>query len=120
MKYLYMMTSGDEVPTRASLPFQLATAAALLGNDSTLVLTATGVRLAKKGLADELTIAHEMPKLRHFLDLAKEAGVQLLVCSGGFDVTGLKPDDLIPEVDGIIGGVTFNEMAAEADVVLVF
>jgi predicted peroxiredoxin len=120
LKYLYMMTTGDEVPTRASLPFQLATAAALVGNDSTLVLTATGVRLVKKGLAEELTIAHEMPKLRHFIDLAKEAGVQLLACSGGLDVTGLKPEDLIPELDGIIGGLTFNEMAGEADVVLTF
>jgi predicted peroxiredoxin len=120
MKYLYMMTTGDEVPTRAALPFQLATAAVLVGNDATLVLTATGARLVKQGLAEELTVAPEMPKLRHFIDLAKEAGVQLLVCSGGLDVTGLKPEDLIPEVDGIMGGVTFNELAAEADVVMTF
>lgn len=120
MKYLYMQTNGPEAPDKAAMPFQLATAAALVGNDATLVLSALGCRLVQQGVADRLEMAPEMPRLRHFLDLAREAGVQILVCSGGLDVTGLKPADLIPEIDGIIGGMSFNEMAAEADVLMIF
>jgi len=120
MKYLYMQTNGPETPAKVSMPFQLATAAAMVGNDATVVLSALGVSLVKKGVAEELVITHEMPRLRHFIDLAKECGVQILVCSGGLDVTGLKPEDLIPEIDGIIGGMTFNEMAGESDVVMIF
>lgn len=118
MKYLYLQTHGPETPAKASMPFQLATAATLAGNEATIVLAALGVGLVKQGVPEELVIHHEMPRLRHFFDLARESGVQILVCSGGLDVTGLKPAELMPEIDGIIGGMTFNEMAAEADVLI--
>jgi uncharacterized protein len=120
VKYLYMQTNGPEMPAKAVMPFQLATAAVLMGNDATLVLSALGCNLVKQGVPEELAPGHEMPRLRHFIDLAKEAGVQILVCSGGLDVTGLKPEDLTADIDGIIGGISFNELAAEADVVMVF
>lgn len=120
MKYLYMQTNGPETPAKVAMPFQLAAAAAMVGNDATVVLSSLGCNLVKKGVAEELVIAPEMPNLRHFMDLAKECGVQILVCSGGLDVTRLKPEDLIPEIDGIIGGMTFNEMAGESDVVMIF
>ncbi|HYF77051.1 MAG TPA: DsrE family protein [Symbiobacteriaceae bacterium] len=120
MKYLYMQTNGPEAPAKVALPFQLAAAAAMVGNDATVVLSALGCTLAKKGVADELVITPEMPRLKHFIDLARECGVQVLVCSGGLDVTGLKPNDLVEELDGIIGGMTFNEMAAESEVVMIF
>ncbi|MGE5674071.1 MAG: DsrE family protein [Mycobacterium leprae] len=120
MKYLYMQTNGPESPAKAAMPFQLATAAALIDNEATVVLSAYGCLLAKRGVADELTIHADMPKLRHFMELARENGVKILVCSGGLDATGLKVDDLIPELDGIIGGMTFNDMAGEADVLMVF
>ncbi|HWI65723.1 MAG TPA: DsrE family protein [Symbiobacteriaceae bacterium] len=120
MKYLYMQTNGPETPAKAAMPFQLAAAATMVGNDATVVLSALGCNLVKKGVPDELVIAPDMPRLRHFIDLARECGVQILVCSGGLDVTGLKPDDLMPELDGIIGGMTFNEMAGESDVVMIF
>lgn len=120
MKYLYIHTTGPDAPARSATPFQLATAAAMLGNDATLVFAMQGSQLLQPGVPEALKANHEMPPLRHFIDLAKESGVQLLVCSGSLDVTGLKPGDLIEGVDGIVGGVTVNELAAESDVVMVF
>lgn len=121
MRYLYMQTNGPEAAVKASMPFQLATAAILMGNDATVVLSASGCHLVKQGVAENLTIAHEMPMLRHFIDLAKESGVQILVCSGGLDATGIKVEELdMGIVDDIIGGMSFNEMAAESDVVMIF
>lgn len=115
-----MQTNGPETPAKVAMPFQLATAAVLMENEATVVLSALGVHLVKKGVAEDLVIAPEMPRLRHFIDLAKESGVQILVCSGGLDATGVKPEELSSDVDGIIGGMSFNEMAAEADVLMVF
>ncbi|HYF94546.1 MAG TPA: DsrE family protein [Symbiobacteriaceae bacterium] len=120
MKYLYMQTNGPETPTKATMPFQLATAAAMVDNEATVVLSALGCKLVKQGEPEALVPAPGMPPLRHFIDLAKECGVKILVCSGGLDVTGLKPEELISDIDGIIGGMTFNEMAGESDVVMIF
>jgi len=120
VKYLYLHTWGADTPSRTSTPFQLASAAALLGHEATIVFTTMGAQLLQKGVAENLKITPEMPALRHFIDLAKEVDVKFLVCSASLDVTGLKVEDLIPEVDGYVGGVTVNEMAAESDVVMVF
>ncbi|HLN63551.1 MAG TPA: DsrE family protein [Symbiobacteriaceae bacterium] len=120
MKYVYMLTTGPELPGRCAMPFQLATAAALVGNEATVVLSGTGVSLVEQGVADRFLPAPGMPPLRHFIDQARESGVALLICSGGLDVTGLKQENLALHLDGIIGGMTFNEMAAESDVVMVF
>ena len=120
MKYLYLHTWGTDAPARTSTPFQLAAAAALLGHEATIVFTTLGAQLMQKGAAENLVVAPGMPALRHFIDLARETDVKFLVCSASLDVTGLKVEDLIPEVDGFVGGVTVNEMAAEADVVMVF
>jgi len=120
MKYLYMQTNGPEMPAKTAMPFQLASAAAMVGNDATVVLSALGCNLVRHGTPEELVAGPGMPPLRHFIDLAKECGVQILVCSGGLDVAALKPEDLIADIDGIIGGMTFNEMAGEADVVMIF
>lgn len=119
MKYLYVHSWGADFPARSSLPFQLATAAAMMDHEATIVFTMTSPQLLQKGVAEALKPAPEMPNLAHFIELAREAGVKFLVCSGGLDITGLKQDDLI-EVDGFMGGVTLNELAAEADVVMTF
>lgn len=119
MKYLYVHTWGANYPERSILPFQLATAAAMMDNEATIVFTMTSPQLLKQGAAEAIQPAEGMPNLAHFVELAREAGVKFLVCSGGLDITGLKQEDLI-EVDGFMGGVTLNELAAEADVVMTF
>lgn len=119
MKYLYVHSWGTDFPTRSSLPFQLATAAAMMDNEATIVFTMSSPQLLQKGVAESLVPAPGMPSLQHFIDLARESGVKFLVCSGGLDITGLKQDDLVP-VDGFMGGVTLNDLAAEADVVMTF
>lgn len=120
MKYLYLHTWGAGSPARTLVPFQLATAAAMMEHEATIIFTALSAELLQHGVAEQLHAGDGVPPLRHFIDLAREAGVRFLVCSGSLDVTGLKPEDLIPAVDGLVGGVSVNEMAAEADVLMVF
>lgn len=52
-------------------------------------------------------------------ELAKTGKVHLHACSTTLELFGLKKEDLIPEVEDIVGAATFLDIAADADKVLV-
>lgn len=120
-KYLYILTTGQEVPERSASPFFLATTAALMDHEASMVFTITATSLLKKGIADHLSIKSTGPSenLKFFIDQAREAGVKFYVCAPSLDLNDCTADDLI-EIDGIVGGTALNEMALEADVVISF
>jgi len=49
---------------------------------------------------------------------AKEAGVKIHACSPTMGLMNVKKEDLIPEVDDIIGASTYLDMALDADLAL--
>lgn len=120
-KYLYIITTGTESPERSASPFFLATTAALMDHESSMVFTITATSLLKRGVADDLHIKSTGPSqtLKFFMDQAREAGVKFFVCAPSLDLTDCAPEDLV-EIDGILGGTALNEMALEADVVITF
>lgn len=120
-KYLYIQTTGVEAPERSASPFFLATTAALMDYESTMVFTITATSLLRKGVADSLRIKStgDGATLKFFIDQARDAGVKFYVCAPSLDLTDCTVDDLI-EIDGVVGGTALNEMAAEADVVITF
>jgi hypothetical protein len=120
-KYLYILTTGAEAPERSASPFFLATTAALMDAESSMVFTITATSLLKRGVAEELYIKGygQGSTLKFFMDQAREAGVKFFVCAPSLDLNDCTMDDLIP-VDGVVGGTALNEMAAEADVVISF
>lgn len=60
----------------------------------------------------------KMPTLRSLIEMAKEMGVQLHACTSTMNLMGITKDDLIPEVDDLIGAATYLDLAADADVTL--
>lgn len=120
-KYLYLITHGTESPERSASPFFLATTAALMDHESTMVFTITATSLLKKGVAEGLRIKEsgDSSTLDFFIEQAREAGVKMYVCAPSLDLNNCTMDDLI-DVDGVVGGTALNEMAAEADVVITF
>ena len=120
-KYLYLITHGTETPERSASPFFLASTAALMDHESTMVFTITATSLLKKGVAEGLRIKEsgDSSTLDFFIDQAREAGVKMYVCAPSLDLNNCTMEDLI-EVDGVVGGTALNEMAAEADVVMTF
>jgi peroxiredoxin family protein len=58
------------------------------------------------------------PEIRELIKTAKESGVKLHACEPTIKVMGIKKDDLIEEVDDIIGAAAYLELAAEADISL--
>jgi len=60
----------------------------------------------------------KMPTIREMIATAKEGGVKFHACSPSMDMMGLKKEDLIPEVDDIIGAATYLDLASEDAITL--
>lgn len=120
-KVLYIHTIGTETPERTATPFYLAATGALSDMDVTIIFTMKGTGLLKKGVAETIHVKEGGDvNLRYFIEQAKESGVKFLVCAASLDLNEMRKEDLIDEVDDIIGGATINDMALEADAVLTF
>jgi peroxiredoxin family protein len=60
----------------------------------------------------------KMPSIPEMVKTAKQAGVKFHACSPTLDMMGLKREDLIPEVDDIIGAATYLDLASEDAITL--
>ncbi len=60
----------------------------------------------------------KMPTIKEMIHTAKEAGVKFHACSPSMQMMGLTKDDLIPEVDDIIGATTYLDLASEEAITL--
>jgi peroxiredoxin family protein len=60
----------------------------------------------------------KMPSIREMIATAKESGVRFHACSNTMEMMGVKKEDLIPEVDDIIGAATYLELASEDAITL--
>ena len=60
----------------------------------------------------------KMPSIREMIATAKEGGVKFHACSPSMNMMGLQKEDLIPEVDDIIGAATYLELASEDAITL--
>jgi len=58
------------------------------------------------------------PTVREMLKAAKEAGVKIHACSPTMGLMNVTKEDLISEVDDIIGASTYLDMAVDADLTL--
>jgi len=59
-----------------------------------------------------------MPSILEMIATAKESGVKFHACSPSMDMMGLRKEDLIPEVDDIIGATTYLDLASEDAITL--
>lgn len=58
-----------------------------------------------------------VPTLKEMLDMCRETeNVKIYACSTTMEIMGISEDDLIPEVDEIVGAATFLDIAMDADV----
>lgn len=120
MKFLYIHTWGTRDPERTATPFYMATTAALMDFDVTMVFTIHGTSLLKKGAAGSVYVKEGGVPLSTFVNQALDAGVKFAACAASLDLNNMTREDLIPEVHEIIGATAINDMAAEADVVMTF
>jgi len=60
----------------------------------------------------------KIPSIREMIATAKEGGVKFHACSPSMNMMGLRKEDLIPEVDDIIGATTYLDLASEDAITL--
>jgi len=60
----------------------------------------------------------KMPSIKDMIKTAKESGVKFHACSPSMDMMGLTKEDLIPEVDDVIGATTYLDLASEDAITL--
>lgn len=106
-----------------------------------MFFTFWGLQLLKKGAADKAKV-EGMPfpmkgmaawmfkkKLKKFgtdnpseviKELASNGNIHLYACNMTMELMGVKKEDLIPEVEKVVGAAKFLEICEDADQVLVF
>ena len=104
--------NGEEL----GAPIFQATVAASMEYDVQVICTATAGRLMKKGVAETLHVKAGSPKsVYDFIKDAHEAGVKFYCCSPNLELFDMTKEDLIPECEGIVGGVHLVEEVMEED-----
>lgn len=117
---LVFVTSGPETPQRCATPFYMANIAAAMDSDATIVFQIDGVLLMKKGVAEGITAKEGGKRIIDFIHEAKEAGVEMKVCSAALQLHDMTEDDLIDECDGVVGAAWMTDQGLEADLVLCY
>ena len=79
-----------------------------------------GVLLLKEGVAEGMTAKEGGKTIIDFIRDAKDADVEMRVCSAALQLHDLTPDDLIEECDGVVGAAYMTEKGIEADLVLCY
>ncbi len=112
---IIMVNTDPSNVAELGAPFFQATVAAAMDYEVEVILTASAGELAKKGVAEKLFVTEgALKSVYDYIKDAHEAGVRFKVCTPTLELWG---DDLIPEIDEIIGGAYVIEQAMDDDVV---
>ena len=119
-KVVIFVTSGPETPQRCATPFYMASVAAAMDSEALMIFQIDGVLLLKKGVAEGMVAKEGGKKIIDFIREAKEADVEMRVCSAALQLHDMTPDDLIEECDGVVGAAYMTEEGLEAEMVLCY
>lgn len=117
-------------------PLILATTGAAQGMDVHLYFTFGGMKLLAKQTSDHLATSVDlglkteelqallqkggMPTVKDMLKRAREMGVKVHACSPTMGVFGTTKDQLLEDVDDIIGAATYLDYASDPDAITLF
>lgn len=116
-----LMTSGPSTPHRCATPFYLGAIMASMDVDVHIFFTMEGVKLAEKGVAENLVAMEGGKSIIDFMRDAKNAGVTLHVCQPA--LPGYKIDqssDIIDEIDSVDMASALADLVLQSDNVITF
>ena len=61
----------------------------------------------------------KLPSIPELIKTAKESGVKLYACSTTMDVMDVRKEDLIPEVDEVVGAATFLQLSEGGQIIFI-
>ena len=59
----------------------------------------------------------DIPPVREFIEMIADSGAKLYACQATVDMFGLKPDDFVPQVDGVLTVGEFYELAGGGQII---
>ena len=119
-KVTIFVTSGPATPQRCATPFYMASVAAAMDNEAEMIFQIDGVLLMKKGVADDLFAKEGGKSIMDFIRDAKEADVEMRVCSAALQLHDMTEDDLIEECDGVVGAAYMIDVGLDSELVLTY
>ena len=119
-KVTIFVTSGPATPQRCATPFYMASVAAAMDNEAEMIFQIDGVLLMKKGVADDLFAKEGGKSIMDFIRDAKDADVEMRVCSAALQLHDMTEDDLIEECDGVVGADYMTDVGLDSELVLTY
>lgn len=116
-KIVFFCTTDD--PERAYPAFFMASAAVAMDIDVVMYFCMSGLNIIRKGGAAKITLDGVPKPLNEYVEIVREGGGKLVVCSAGLPVMKMTEDDLIPGPE-IAGAPSLITDAQEADFVMTF
>ena len=117
---LIVVTHGPDTPEMVGAPFFFAQAAAVEEHDVQMLFTMKGTRLMKKGVGATVFPKAGAKSIQQFIAETAARGVQLNVCAASLELNDMIEDDLIDEVDNLVGSAYLINQGLESDLVLNF
>ncbi|MDA3886992.1 MAG: DsrE family protein [Candidatus Delongbacteria bacterium] len=119
MSKMSITLNGAEVKNINST-MTIAVSALSMGDEVILFVLPSGMPVFVKGRMHELNIAApKSPDLEEMFSSYIALGGRVLMCELGFDVNGLKEEDLIDEIE-IVGATTFVAAAQGSELTFSF
>jgi hypothetical protein len=117
---LMVVSTGTESPERCTAPFFFAQTASRKGARVSMCFILKGAELLKAGVGDTLYARENGRPVSDFIHLALKTGVEFYVCDAALQACDMTSDDLIDEVENLVGPSFLIEKGLAADLVLNF
>ncbi len=119
-KVLIVATCGPELPQRTPAPFLFAQHAAAQGHQVSICFVLQAPLLLKRDLIGVVRAKEGGRTMREWVDDTLAAGVTLYVCDAALQLCDMTPDDLIDEVENLVGPSFLITQGLASDLVLTF
>lgn len=119
-RVLVVASFGPANPERCPAPFMFAGEAAKAGGEAGICFVLQAPLLLKQGLAQTLRAKENGRTIREFIDEALGLGVKFYVCDAALQLCDMVPEDLIEEVEQLVGPSFLVKQGLKSDLVLSF
>ncbi len=117
---LVVATFGSNNPERCPAPFMFAGEAVKAGAQAGICFVLQAPQLLKQGVAENLRAKEGGRTIREFIDEAISLGVKFHVCDAALQLCNMTPEDLIEEVEELVGPSFLIKQGLKSDLVLTF
>lgn len=117
---LVVATFSSSNPERCPAPFMFAGEAVKGGAEAGICFVLQAPLLLKRGVAENLRAREGGRTIREFIDEALSLGVKFHVCDAALQLCKMTSEDLIDEVEELVGPSFLVKQGLKSDLVLTF